>query len=70
MIPTQGTLFVAPRGPQKATICQSCKRYGVMHERTADPFEDTWRCLACGTSGTRSYSREFGPRREEAKARA
>ena len=67
---TQGTLFDASPAPQKVTVCQSCGRYGVVHERTADPFEDTWRCLSCGTSGTRSHSRAFGPRHEEAKASA
>ena len=70
MIPTQGTLSGEPAKAEKATVCQSCERYAVVHERTDDPFEDTWRCLACGTSGTRSHSRVFGPRWEEAKATA
>ena len=70
MIPAQGTLFGEPAQAETATVCQSCGRYAVVATRTDDPYEDTWRCLACGTSGTRSYSREFGPRREEAKARA
>ena len=70
MSETQGTLFGEAPGPEKATVCQACGRYGVVATRTDDPFEDAWRCLSCGVSGTRSWSRECGPRHEEAKASA
>ena len=32
--------------------------------RTADPYEDDWRCTGCGTSGNVSWSRVFGERAE------
>lgn len=66
MIPTQGTLF-GPAVPVKTTVCMVCGRCGAVVTPTADPDESAWRCLACGSSGTRSWSREFGPRVEQGK---
>jgi len=66
-------LFDEPRSPIRHESCESCAFYGrtgtVWYYRTADLFTDEGVCdnPACTNTSRVSWSREFGPRAEEAK---
>lgn len=58
-------LFESPAQAVSRYRCDSCKAGHVTVTRTADIFEDDWRCDTCPAYGNISWSRVFGERAEE-----
>jgi hypothetical protein len=59
--------LLGPPEPVRSEPCEVCGGV-VVYQRTANPFEDVWRCTGCQSVREQiSWSREFGPRFEEVK---